>query len=106
VALQLGLGVGLTTTGRKKIYLLRNVIKGLNVGRIISGHRTVEGSCEHGNERSGSLNVGKFLSGGATGSFSRRAQLHGVKLDDVGQSDSAPGDTFLRKSKNAAFLNI
>jgi hypothetical protein len=39
----------------------------------------VEGSCEHGNEPSGSINVGKFLSGCAAGGFSRRAQLHGVR---------------------------
>jgi hypothetical protein len=38
----------------------------------------VEGSCEHGNETSGSLNVGKFLSSCATDGFSRRAQLHGA----------------------------
>jgi hypothetical protein len=38
----------------------------------------VEGPCEHGNEPSGSINVGIFLSGCATGSFSRRAQLHTV----------------------------
>jgi hypothetical protein len=38
----------------------------------------VEGFCEHGNEPPGSINVGKFLSNCATGSFSRRAQLHGV----------------------------
>jgi hypothetical protein len=37
-----------------------------------------EASCEHGNEPSGSINVGKFLSSCATGGFSRRTQLHGV----------------------------
>jgi hypothetical protein len=38
----------------------------------------VENSSEHGNEPSGSINVGKFLSSCTTGGFSRRAQLHGV----------------------------
>jgi hypothetical protein len=38
----------------------------------------VEGCCEHGNEPSGSINDGKFLSSCATGGFSRRAQLRGV----------------------------
>jgi hypothetical protein len=37
-----------------------------------------EGPCEHGNETSGSINVGKLLSGCATGGFSKRAQLHEV----------------------------
>jgi hypothetical protein len=36
----------------------------------------VEGSCERGNEPSGSINAGKFLSGCTIGGFSRRAQLH------------------------------
>jgi hypothetical protein len=35
----------------------------------------VEGSCEHGNETSGSIIAGKFSSGCTTGGFSRRAQL-------------------------------
>jgi hypothetical protein len=35
----------------------------------------VEGSCEHGNEPSGSIKFGKFLSGCTVGGFSRRAQL-------------------------------
>jgi hypothetical protein len=38
----------------------------------------VEDYCEHGNESSGSKDVGKFLSNCATGGFSRRAHLHGV----------------------------
>jgi hypothetical protein len=38
----------------------------------------VEGSCEHGNDSSGTINVGKFLNGCTTGSFSRRAQIHEV----------------------------
>jgi hypothetical protein len=32
-----------------------------------------EGSCEHGNEPSGSINGGKFFSSCTIGSFSRRA---------------------------------
>jgi hypothetical protein len=40
----------------------------------------VEGSCEHGNEPSGSINVGKFLSSCTDGGFSRRAQLHEVSV--------------------------
>jgi hypothetical protein len=40
----------------------------------------VEGSCEHGNEPSESIKVGKFLSSYTTGGFSRRAQLHEVSL--------------------------
>jgi hypothetical protein len=35
----------------------------------------VEGSCEHGDEPSGSINAGKFLSGCTMGGFSRRTQL-------------------------------
>jgi hypothetical protein len=42
--------------------------------------RPVEDSCEHGNDPSGSKNVGKFLSSCTTGNFSRRAQLHGVSI--------------------------
>jgi hypothetical protein len=38
----------------------------------------VEGSCEHGNEPSGSINAGQFLSSCTIGFFSRRAQLHEV----------------------------
>jgi hypothetical protein len=38
----------------------------------------VEGSCEHGNELSGSIKDGIFFSVWATGGFSRRAQLHEV----------------------------
>jgi hypothetical protein len=37
-----------------------------------------EGSCEHGNEPSGSIRCWEFLSGCATGGLSRRARLHGV----------------------------
>jgi hypothetical protein len=40
--------------------------------------RSVDGSCEYGNEHLGSINVGKFLSSCITGGFSRRAQLHEV----------------------------
>jgi hypothetical protein len=35
----------------------------------------VDGSCEHGNEPSGSINAGKLLSNSTIDSFSRRAQL-------------------------------
>jgi hypothetical protein len=38
--------------------------------------QAVEGSCEHGNEHSGSINAGKFLSSCTIGGFSRRVQLH------------------------------
>jgi hypothetical protein len=38
----------------------------------------MEGSCEHGNESSGSIRHWDFLSSCATGSLSRRAQLHEV----------------------------
>jgi hypothetical protein len=38
----------------------------------------VEGSFEHGNEPSGSQNIGKFLSNCTTGGFSTRAQLHEI----------------------------
>jgi hypothetical protein len=38
----------------------------------------VKGSCEHGNEPSGSKNVRKFLSSCTTGGFSRKARLHEV----------------------------
>jgi hypothetical protein len=37
----------------------------------------VEGSCEHGNELSGSINAGSFLSSCTTGGLSRRAQFPG-----------------------------
>jgi hypothetical protein len=39
---------------------------------------TVEDSCEHGNEPSGSIKRRKFLSSCTTGGFSRRAHVHGV----------------------------
>jgi hypothetical protein len=38
----------------------------------------VEGSYEHGNEPSGSINAGKFLKSCTIGGFSRRAQPHVV----------------------------
>jgi hypothetical protein len=41
-------------------------------------------SCEHGNEPSGSINCGKFLSNSTAGGFSRRAQLHGVIIISYG----------------------
>jgi hypothetical protein len=41
-----------------------------------SVYRPVAGSCEHRNEPSGSINVGKFMSSWAAGGFSRRTRLH------------------------------
>ena len=38
----------------------------------------MEGSCGHGNEPSGSINAGKFLSRCTIVSFSRRARIHKV----------------------------
>jgi hypothetical protein len=38
----------------------------------------MEGSFEHGNETSGSINAGKFLSSCTSGRFSRRTQLHEI----------------------------
>jgi hypothetical protein len=46
------------------------------------------GSCGHGNEPSGSINVGKFLSICTTGGFSRRAQLHGVSTLSSRRNDN------------------
>jgi hypothetical protein len=43
-----------------------------------SGQRPVAGSCEHGNETSGSIMVGNFLSSWVTINFSRRTLLHEV----------------------------
>jgi hypothetical protein len=43
----------------------------------------VEGSCEHGNETSGSIKAGKFLSSCTIGDLSRRAQLHGVRFSQL-----------------------
>jgi hypothetical protein len=40
----------------------------------------VEGSCEHANKPSGTINAGKFLSKCTIGGFSRRAWLHGVSM--------------------------
>jgi hypothetical protein len=40
----------------------------------------VEGSCEHDNEPSGSVNFGKFSSSCVTGGFSTGAQIHEVNL--------------------------
>jgi hypothetical protein len=39
----------------------------------------VAGSCECGGEPPGSINVGNFLTSFRSISFSRRAQLHGVR---------------------------
>jgi hypothetical protein len=38
----------------------------------------MKGSCEHGNEPCGSINVGNLLSSLTTGSFLRKTQVHGV----------------------------
>jgi hypothetical protein len=43
----------------------------------------VDGSSEQGNEPSGSINGGKFLSSCTIGGFSRRAQLHELVSDGV-----------------------
>jgi hypothetical protein len=48
----------------------------VGIGSIWLRIGPVEGSCERGNEPSGSTKAGKFLSGCTTGGFSRRAQLH------------------------------
>jgi hypothetical protein len=41
----------------------------------------LKGSCEHGNEPSGSIKTEKFLSSCIIGSFSRKAQFHeGVSI--------------------------
>jgi hypothetical protein len=40
--------------------------------------RTMASSYEHGNESSGSIKVGNFLSSWAISGFSRRTELHGV----------------------------
>jgi hypothetical protein len=41
-----------------------------------SGYGPVEGSCEGGNELSGSIKYWEILGGCTIGGFSRRAQLH------------------------------
>jgi hypothetical protein len=41
----------------------------------------VEGSCEHGNEFSGSIKCWELLTICTTGGISRRAQLHGANSD-------------------------
>jgi hypothetical protein len=41
---------------------------------------TSEGSCEHGNEHSGYVNVAKFLSSCTTGGISKSVQVHEVRL--------------------------
>jgi hypothetical protein len=39
------------------------------------------GSCEHGNEPSGSIKAGNFLTIGVTVSFSRRTLLHRINYE-------------------------
>jgi hypothetical protein len=56
-----------------KMDLLRVRMGWYVLDRSGSGKGPVEGSCEHGNEPSGSINFGKFLR-----SFSRWAQFHQV----------------------------
>jgi hypothetical protein len=46
------------------------------------------GSCEHGNEQSGSIQAGKFLTSYMTVSFSRRTLLHGVSYCQYGENRS------------------
>jgi hypothetical protein len=48
-----GLGVGLTTPYRKKIVSKRNITR-LGIG-IVDKQLILSGSCEHGNEPSGSM---------------------------------------------------
>jgi hypothetical protein len=43
-----------------------------------SGQGLVEGCCEHGNELSGSIDIGDFLTSWETASFWRRTLFHGV----------------------------
>jgi hypothetical protein len=43
----------------------------------------VEGSCEHGDEISGSKNVRKLLSSYTTCGFSRRVQFHEVSTQNI-----------------------
>jgi hypothetical protein len=50
----------------------------------VSGYGAVEGSCEHGNEPSGSINCWEVLECCTIGGFSGRAQLHGVTLHGAG----------------------
>jgi hypothetical protein len=52
----LGVGRGANNSSRYKIILLRNNTNGLGLGRII-----FEGSCEHGNEPSGSIKLWEIL---------------------------------------------
>jgi hypothetical protein len=52
----------------------------------------MEGSCERGNEHSGSIKRCKFLSGCTVGSFSRRAQLHEWVRNQGTMTESSTSD--------------
>jgi hypothetical protein len=52
--------------------------------QILGCSGSVEFSCEHYSERSGPINVEKFLSSCETSSFSRRTQVKGVSMKNVG----------------------
>jgi hypothetical protein len=56
----------------------------------------VEGSYEHGNENSGSINAGKFLSSYTIDGFSKWAQLHEISLREEHESQVCQ-DILLRK---------
>jgi hypothetical protein len=51
---------------------------GNGLDRAGSGSGQVAGTCEYGNELSGSINAGNFLASCKPGRFSRRTLLHGV----------------------------
>jgi hypothetical protein len=59
------------------MYLFRNKIS-VKKTTFLFVRVLVEGSCEHGNEPSGSINCWEFLSNCTPGGFSRRAQFHEV----------------------------
>jgi hypothetical protein len=58
----------------------------------------VEGSCEHGNEPSGSIKCWKFLSSCTIGGFSRRAQLHEVCLFHNAVAELDNSEQLIRKN--------
>jgi hypothetical protein len=65
----------------------------------------VEGSCEHGNEHSGSIKCWDyFLSGCATGSFSRKAQLHEWEWVIGSKKPSEEGNNLSFCHTSAGFL--
>jgi hypothetical protein len=65
-----GLGKGPTTPVLKKSFCYEMLHRALV--------KPVAGSCEYGNELSGSIKGGEFLISQVTISFSRRPQLYGV----------------------------